>query len=203
MPENPINPSDSFIFRSFFETIGSFTRSQKIMAIGSLFLMAGGLFAFFLFAPKYNEIGQFEKEINRIEMRLASAGMRPKKILLYESELKKKQRQVHDLMSLFPGTGDMSSLLADISKTGKDAGVAFLLFEPQSEKKGESYSEIPIKIQATGRFNNLSQFFHAMAQLPKMVSIKNMNMTPSEKEDAIIASFVAVIYRIPSKTDPL
>jgi len=195
-------PSDSLMFSSFFETIGFFPGRQKIMAAGSLFLMVGGLFTWFLLAPKYNEMDRVQTEMNRIDMRLASAGMRPEKVLLYENELKKRKKRVHELMSLFPDSNGVASLLSDISKTGQNAGVAFLLFEPQPEEKTGSYIEIPTRIQATGTFSNLSQFFYAIARLPKMVAVKNLSMTPSEKEGVIIASFVAVIHRMPSETDP-
>jgi type IV pilus assembly protein PilO len=70
--------------------------------------------------------------------------------------------------------------LSGISEAGKDAGLEFVLFEPKNEKRKEFYAEIPVDIDVTGNYHQVATFFDKVANLPRIVNIRNIKMVPTK-----------------------
>jgi len=75
-----------------------------------------------------------------------------------------------------PLTDEVPSLLRDISQSGKDSGLTFLLFKPEAEKKQNFYAELPIRMDLTGTYHDLGSFFDELARMPRIVNVKTFDM---------------------------
>jgi type IV pilus assembly protein PilO len=93
--------------------------------------------------------------------------------------------------------------LSSISQSGRDAGLDFLLFQPQAEKNKDFYAEIPVSIKITGNYHNVALFFDKVARLSRIVNIDDIKMTSTKGNANLITSCKAVTYRfVEKKVEP-
>jgi type IV pilus assembly protein PilO len=99
-----------------------------------------------------------------------------------------------DMIRQLPNQTEIAGLIVDVSQTGLSAGLEFDLFRPRKEEPAEFYARLPIDIRVNGDYHQFGEFISGIAQLPRIVTTHNINITKSE-EGRLIMSAVAVTYR--------
>ncbi len=100
----------------------------------------------------------------------------------YRDQLTQIEASLDDLIKQMPTKEEIASLLIDISQTGLASGLEFKLFKPDAAISKDFYSELPIKIQVIGKYEELGLFVSGLASLPRIVTIHNVDITPEDKE---------------------
>ena len=85
------------------------------------------------------------------------------------------------MIKQMPTQEEVASLLVDISQTGLASGLEFRLFQPGLPIAKEFYSELPIKIEVVGKYEELSLFVSGLAALPRIVTVHDVVIKPVEK----------------------
>ena len=97
------------------------------------------------------------------------------------SELRKQKLQVEEyvtqLEKQLPGKAEMDALLSDINQAGLGRGLQFELFRPGQVVVRDYYAELPIAIKVTGRYHDIGSFAADVANLSRIVTLHNMNIT--------------------------
>ena len=114
----------------FIEKIEQLSKVQRILIYVFSFLILIGSFVYFAYLPKHKEIAKLEKEYKRVSKELAIAKKNAKQLNSYRAKMKKKEAQFKLVMKALPEKKEIPSLLANVSESGKDAGLEFLLFPP-------------------------------------------------------------------------
>ena len=96
-------------------------------------------------------------------------------------ELRKQKLQVQEyvtqLEKQLPGKAEMDALLSDINQAGLGRGLQFELFRPGQVVVRDYYAELPIAIKVTGRYHDIGSFAADVANLSRIVTLHNMNIT--------------------------
>jgi type IV pilus assembly protein PilO len=72
----------------------------------------------------------------------------------------------------------MDALLTDINQAGLGRGLQFELFRPATtEKMADFYAELPISVKVTGNYHDMGAFASDVAQLPRIVTLNDINIT--------------------------
>ena len=118
------------------------------------------------------------------------------------AELSKQRTQVQEyvnqLEKQLPGKADMDALLSDINQAGLGRGLEFQLFKPGQVDVKDYYAELPISIKVTGRFHDVGAFAADIANLSRIVTLHNMNIsavTGKDASGALTMEAVARTYR--------
>jgi type IV pilus assembly protein PilO len=82
-----------------------------------------------------------------------------------------------------------------VSKSGQDAGLEFLLFQPKPEIAQDFYAEIPVAIQVVGNYHNVAVFFDQVSKMSRIVNIKDLTMKPSSDGASLDTNCTAVTYK--------
>ena len=99
-------------------------------------------------------------------------------------------------MQALPEKEEIPSLLASISQAGKDAGLEFVLFQPQPEVPKDFYAELPIKIRVVGDYHEFGEFVSGLAALPRIVTIHDVEIKPrGQNATNLIMEATARTYR--------
>jgi len=109
---------------------------------------------------------------------------RAAKLDLYKEQLAEMEASFGALLRQLPETTEVESLLVDVSQTGLAAGLEIKKFKPSDEEKKGFYAELPITLQVSGSFHQLATFVSGLAALPRIVTISDMKLEPSKKDDA-------------------
>lgn len=98
------------------------------------------------------------------------------------NELRKQKLQVEEyvaqLEKQLPGKAEMDALLSDINQSGLGRGLQFELFRPGQVQVRDYYAELPIAIRVTGRYHDVGAFAADVANLSRIVTLQNLNITP-------------------------
>jgi type IV pilus assembly protein PilO len=112
----------------------------------------------------------------------------------YRNQLTQIEASLAEMIKQMPTEEELASLLVDISQTGLASGLKFKLFKPEAHIQKDFYSELPIKIQVIGKYEDLGLFISGLASLPRIVTIHDVNITPEGKDGALLMSAVVKTY---------
>jgi type IV pilus assembly protein PilO len=169
--------------------------------LGTLVLLAG-LFVYFVYIPKTEEIATTREEIAKLQQKLNQAVVRARALKKFEAEYAEVDAQFQEALRLLPNTKEIPSLLKSITQLGTDSNLEFLLFSPQRERAQDFFMEIPVSIEVSGTYHNVAIFFDKVGQMERIVNILNVSMTPQKERSTIVtARFDAVTYRFKGETD--
>ena len=178
-----------------FEKVGNISKVHRILICVATFIVITGVFVYFLYLPKFESLNQLNSEYKNFEQRLASAKKRAAQLNEYREKMKIAEAQYKLAMKALPDKKEIPSLLTGISEAGKEAGLEFLLFQPESEINKDFYAEIPVSIKVAGNYHNVGLFFDNVSRLYRIVNIKNIVMATPKEGDSLNSSCTAVTYR--------
>lgn len=114
----------------------------------------------------------------------------------YKNQLEEIEKSFGAMLRQLPGRTEVPSLLVDISQTGLASGLEEKLFQPNPEIRKEFYAELPIRIRLTGTYHELGKFVSEIAQLPRIVTLHDLEIKPSEPgSDELVLDLTAKTYR--------
>jgi type IV pilus assembly protein PilO len=182
------------------------TKSQRIGIYAGTLVLILALSAWLLFWPKYDKIDILSKKLEQVKIELAKAQKNALELNDWRGKMKKKEAQYKTVMRALPEKEEIPTLLAGISQAGKDAGLEFILFQPRPESKKDFYAEIPVDINVSGGYHQVAVFFEKVANLPRIVNIRDLKMVPESQKSAagaLMTSCQAVTYKfVETATQP-
>jgi type IV pilus assembly protein PilO len=184
-----------------FDRVSELSKIQRIMICAGVFVVIFVLFWFLSYWPRWQSIGKLDAEQKRLSADLTRSKKNAQQLGTLRKEFESKQRDFNLVMKSLPEKEEISSLLTGVSQSGQQAGLEFLLFQPQGDVNKNFYAEIPVSIRVRGGYNNVAQFFDKVANLSRIVNIRKIQMS-RDKAGALTTSCEAVTYKfIEPKTD--
>ena len=114
-------------------------------------------------------------------------------------ELRRQKEQVNQyvltLEKQLPSKAEMDALLSDINQAGIGRGLQFELFRPGQVNLREYYAELPINVRVSGRYHDLGAFASDIANLPRIVTLNNLNIQVGKDPSTLTLDAVAKTYR--------
>lgn len=124
-----------------------------------------------------------KQEITSLEQQLQMVKVRASKLEKIKAETAETEEQFEEIAILLPKEKEIPQLLKDISALGRNAGLDFNTFRPESERPMDFYKEIPISIKVRGPYHNMGYFFDQVSKIKRIVSVDNVKMSSPKKED--------------------
>jgi len=175
-----------------------------IAVVPSLLLIV--LFVFLIYSPKKEEIDKLTKSISKLDNEIATGEVKIRKLDQLRAENKLLKEKLAKLQEKLPQEQEVSPLLKQLSDLGIKAGLEILLWKPGTRKVGPNslYYEIPVNVEVTTGYHNLGIFFSHISRLPRIVNIKDMDLSSKGKGGnvggVIRAKFTALTFAaIPPK----
>jgi type IV pilus assembly protein PilO len=113
-------------------------------------------------------------------------------------ELRRQKEQVNQyvltLEKQLPSKAEMDALLSDINQAGIGRGLQFELFRPGQVNRLQYYAELPITVKVSGRYHDLGAFASDIANLPRIVTLNNMNIQTT-KDQTLTLDATAKTFR--------
>lgn len=97
----------------------------------------------------------------------------------YKQRLADTEKALSALLRQLPNKSEMDNLLTDINQVGIGRGLEFDLFRPGNETRADFYATLPVTIKVNGGYHDLGNFVSDIAKLPRVVTIHDINLTPT------------------------
>lgn len=113
--------------------------------------------------------------------------------------LRKQKEQVGEYVATLekqlPSKAEMDALLSDINQAGLGRGLQFELFKPGQVVVRDYYAELPINIKITGNYHDVGAFTSDIANLPRIVTLNNLQLSSVGKGNGLVLDAVAKTFR--------
>ena len=157
----------------------------------------------FLYKPKSEELNKLRDDYEVLQTKLFTARAAAKNFDEFQKKYEDAQMKFKLALRLLPEKQEIPSLLEGVSKSGKDSGLEFQLFQPSGEVNRGFYAEIPVSIRVSGGYHNIALFFDRIAKLPRIVNVLNIALqAPAATPGILNASCTAVTYRFLEPVEP-
>jgi type IV pilus assembly protein PilO len=104
-------------------------------------------------------------------------------------------KYVNTLNKQLPSRAEMDALLSDINQAGVGRGLQFELFKPGTVAVKEYYAELPISVKVVGQYHDIGKFTSDIANMPRIVTLSNVNIVQGEKGSGLSMEATAKTYR--------
>jgi type IV pilus assembly protein PilO len=172
-----------------------------VKAVVILMLCAAGLAAGY-YLDTQNQITELstfqQKELELIEdfkKKQMDAARLPK----LKEQMIEIQENLKELQSRLPNQAQVGGLITDISQQAIASSLKSELFEPQAEKMGQLYVEIPIKLELSGNYHSFGKFVSGVAAMSRIVTLHDVSIKTNDsgqkKTGQLTMNLTAKIYR--------
>ncbi len=172
---------------------GNWPLPAKGAALGLVFvviLVAGGLLDW---RDQFDTLDRAQAEEGKLREAYATKKATAVNLELYVQQLREIEQSFGALLKQLPNKSEMDALLTDINQAGLGRGLQFELFKPATtEKMADFYAELPIALKITGNYHDMGAFASDVAQLPRIVTLNDINITSDKGTltmDAVAKTF--------------
>ena len=174
--------------------IGTAPLLLKVLMIGIICL--GILFAGYYLHHKnqLEDLKRVQVKEDELKTTFTTKAEKAANLDLYKVQLEEMRRTFGTLLRQLPSKTEIPALIVDISQTGLASGLEIELFKPVAESVQEFYAEKPINLRVKGDYHQFGAFASEIAALPRIVTLHNIVLTPSEEKMTMTATVKTYRY---------
>lgn len=161
---------------ALYEKVGELTKVQRLLICLGTWGLIGAGFYFLLLTPKLDTLMAARQDLENQKNLLSTYKIKAAALEKVEAQMAQAREQFNIAMTALPDKRELPSLLDEISKAGRDAGLEVQLFAPQKMVENASYTEIPLSMTVTGRYHQMAEFFYRVAGFNRIVNMSTINM---------------------------
>lgn len=165
-----------------FEASGTWPKPIKIIVVLVLSAAVAIIGVYYFTLDQLDELKKLEQKEEELKKSFSLKQKKAVNLPAYKNQLSQIEESLQDMIKQMPTKEEVASLLIDISQTGLASGLEFRLFKPSPPVQMDFYSELPIKIQVIGKYEELGLFISGLASLPRIVTIHDVNIAPNTKD---------------------
>lgn len=181
--------------KSLFNKIEDIKMPIRIGIFCGTIVILIGLFIWFVYIPKTEQINTVSTNIEDVRRQLYRAEMQRKKLPEVREEMKKVDLQFAEAQKLLPSDKEIPELLTKITELGTNSNLDMSTFVPQNLRKKGFYAEIPISLQITGNYHDVAIFFEKVGKMERIMNIQNVRMTPvTQRSTTLNVTCNAITY---------
>ena len=178
------------------QEIGTWPVVPKLVAL--LLLLIAVVFAGYWFDWR-NQAQELDSSRQK-EQQLRTSFLGKQKLAVnldaHREQLATIQQEFGEMLKQLPNKSEMEALLTDINQAGTGRGLQFTLFKPAPrESKREWDAELPISLKLKGKYHDMGAFASDVSQLPRIVTLSNIELKSDRKSGTIVMAATARTYR--------
>lgn len=159
---------------------------QKTIIVVILLAIVGYVYFFsaflpFFFHPMKSKIETMSSEYEKMSAELEKARKTVGKLAQLEQEYNRLHEKWISAQSLLPQEREVAELLRKVTRAGNQAGIDFLLFQPQQPIPREFITENPVKVCVQGEYHQVGVFMSKVANLDRIINVSSLRITPMEQ----------------------
>ena len=161
---------------------------QKGIIIGIFCALLGYVYFFTSFLPFFHhpmrsKIESLSSEYEKMSAELEKARKTVGNLAKLEAEYNRLHDKWFAAQGLLPKEKEVADLLRKVTRVGSQAGIDFLLFEPQDPVQKEFITENPVKVRVRGEYHQLGIFLSKVANLDRIINVTNLVVKPADKKE--------------------
>lgn len=165
----------------------------KLASFLLIFLFVVALGALLDWQEQYESLSRIKQEEEQLRTTFIEKKKEAINLDIIKKQLLDTQQSFGALLKQLPSKSEMDALLTDINQAGLGRGLQFDLFRPGAEVATGVFTEQPIAIKVSGSYDDLGNFASDISLLPRIVTLNDINISPTTNGLAMDAT--AKTYR--------
>lgn len=157
------------------EKILKLPAKQKIGILVLILCLEAAALVYFLYLPRHKELNTLRVQLTKLQAEVDEKTRIANNLPKLQKEYDELTAELARALTELPNSKEIPSLLTSITSLGKNAGLDFLTFKPKPEVAKDFYAEVPVDIVVQGSYFSVANFFAAVANLPRIVNITNVD----------------------------
>jgi len=157
------------------EKILKLPAKQKIGILALILFIEAFALVWFLYVPRHKELNTLRAELTKLQAEVDEKTKIANNLPKIKKEFDELTLELERALTELPNSKEIPSLLTSITSLGKNAGLDFLTFRPKPEVPKDFYAEVPVDIVVAGSYFSVANFYAAVANLPRIVNITNVD----------------------------
>lgn len=160
------------------KTPGSWPLPIKLASFLGMFLVVVAAGAVLDWQDEWNTLTSIREQEDKLKDTFLAKKRQAVNLDLIKKQLIDTQQSFGALLKQLPSKSEMDALLTDINQAGLGRGLQVDLFRPGPEVPTGVFTEQSIAIKVTGNYDDLGRFASDISQLPRIVTLNNVSITP-------------------------
>lgn len=165
----------------------------KLVMLAAMFFGVVFAGAVFDWQDQWESLSRVKQEEEKLKETFLDKKKQAINLDIIKKQLTETQQSFGALLKQLPSKSEMDALLTDINQAGLGRGLQFELFRPGPEVVTGVFAEQPIAIKVAGAYDDLGKFASDISQLPRIVTLNNISISPAAAQLAMDAT--AKTYR--------
>ena len=178
---------------------GSWPWPVKLLGLVSIFIAVVAAGAIFDWQGQWETLSRIQQEEEQLKTTFLAKKKEAINLDIIKKQLTETQQSFGALLKQLPNKSEMDALLTDINQAGLGRGLQFELFRPGAEVVTGVFAEQPIALKVTGNYDDLGKFASDISQLPRIVTLNNINVVPAGSQ--LSMDTMAKTYRYLDETE--
>ncbi len=177
-----------------FENIGTWPLLPRVTVWVGVVVICAVVGKFLLWDPQIAELERLQAEEQSLKDQYRAKLQQAVNLDELRRQKELVSQYVLTLEKQLPSKAEMDQLLSDINQAGIGRGLQFELFKPGQTTLKDYYAELPISVRVSGRYHDLGAFAGDIANLPRIVTLNNLNLT-ALRDGVLALDATAKTYR--------
>ena len=185
-----------------FDTILKLPIQKKILFLAGIIVVLLVLLVYLFTIPQYNKYKDLQDKVEKLKSELEEQKKITSVLPKFRKESQELEQKFTAALKELPEKKEIPLLLMNISQLAQESGLQITLFQPQKEVLMDFYEEIPVKIKLYGGYHELAAFFDKVANLSRIVNIKDLtigDVTLESDRVKLTSSCTAITFRFVEK----
>jgi len=169
--------------------------------------LGGGLVA--LFALAYwlvfyvdvsSKISSAKVQGTQLETELGTQKQAQASYFADHAELLVRQQRQPELNKALPADTEAAAFLSSLQQVSNVSGLDLLGWQPIDEKAETFYVKVPMKLELSGRFQQVAKFSYEVGKLERIINLEDIEITDPKlvgDEIRLKARFLATTFHVP------
>lgn len=169
-----------------FEDMPEWPLLPQLLAIGALVIVLQVVGAWFYLSPQQDELEQIRQQevtlISSIRIKAAKVAALPQ----LQAQLDELNTRYQYLLKQLPVQKELASMLSSVNDIGIKNDLSFTRVDWGEKQVQEFLYRLPLNIELTGAYNDIGQFSEAVAKLPRIISLHNVEWQRVSQESSTL-----------------
>lgn len=163
-----------------FDEITEWPRGPQSVVALLLSLVVVAVGYWYWLTPLQAELTQLKQTEVELRSRVINRASQVAALPTVKQQIDELNKRYQTVIVQLPVERELASLLSDINDIGVNNGLEFQGIQWADRIEKAQYHELPLNMQLTGNYEQIGQFAASIAHLPRIVTLKNVDLKVTE-----------------------
>jgi len=185
--------------------LGKLTRPAQLALGGGFAALMALAYWLVFYADVSSKITSARGQSVKLEGDLGKAKESQASYFADHSELLVRQQRQPELNKALPADTEAAAFLSSLQQVSNVSGLDLLAWQPIDEKADTFFVKVPMKLELSGRFQQIAKFSYEVGKLERIINLENIELTDPKlvgDEVKVKAHFLATTFHVPHAAPP-